>query len=257
MNRRIFIAHVLVLITCLCLGYAPASRGAENSVEQENDKYIVLIENENVLVILRADNQTVVRRKFNFTIINLEICPSYPFLSFVGLSEKSGSSVKSYFIYDLERDKLYDKNLHLDIFERRWSPRGEYTYVNNHTSIFLVPTKYLANYLESQLDESKIIEIKGHPLGYVWQVTWFGNNIVYGSGIGDMECWGFFNTAKKKNFFVSCCGIFKGKMTVGLCNKRTREPERILKILISKAEANELHEISKDFHEEVLKMTSK
>ena len=67
-------------------------------------------------------------------------------------------------IYDLEFDKIYDQKLYLDATERRWSASGDYTYINNLTSFSLVKTKFLRDYLESNLDTSKIVKIEGHGL---------------------------------------------------------------------------------------------
>jgi hypothetical protein len=198
------------------------------------------------LLIYAVDSRQSVRIPVYEPVEEVEICPNCPFLSFMS---KSGGRKRS-FVYDIEKKRLYQNGTYLDVSEHRWSPSGEYAYFNNNTSLVIVRNADVSTYLNDPNDTLKYVEIAGHPLGSLSQVAWIGDDLLYRTGVGEMECWGYVNLAEKKNKLVSCCGIAGTKA----CRKQDRMDETIVSLFVSKASKDELADISFNLYADAVRI---
>ena len=243
-------------LSLLILSIYSNSAFAKNQIfVYANDEYIVSQEGENVLAFYNGDSSIILKRKFDFSIDKIEICPAYPFLSLTGHSP-SNEQTRISCIYDIEQDRLYGDGLFLDFDEKRWSSCGKYTYFNHVTSFAIVETSKLRDYLAAT-NKIAIVEISGHPLGSIWQVFWEGRYLVYGSGLGEMVCWGLFDTEKNANYFLSCCGIKIIANYSHQCEKSAVEPQNALESLLSILEMNKQKKVTNNFYGDVLEIINK
>ena len=227
--------------------YPNFGSASEKIFLQSNSRYIALVDGEREIIIYDTHNNLSSRVSINYNIGHLEICPTHPFLSFAGYDTKNDVlKPKNYYIYDIEKEKLYDGNYFLDDQEYRWSPSGDFSYFNMQTDLLLIHTVDLRNWIESDLNGKEVHKISGHPLGFIWQIAWIGDNLLYGSGISEMECWGLYDTAKKINKFISCCEETHGET----CEAKDRNDIEIIKVYLSKQKNNNLKTISNDFFKE-------
>jgi len=246
--------NILLIIAACCLCFAVTPTKSEVLEQQANNDFIVFFENDKTIHVYDLKKNKAFSRSFDLSLRQLEICPNYPYASFVGQSLDKKGAGKKYFIYDLEQDKIYNDNLYIDVPEKRWSLTGEYAYLNNLTSFNLIPTKRLRDYLISADFRKKTVEIKGHPLGQIWQVSWIGDKILYASGIDEAECWGFYDTQNQKNYLISCCGMQNNAINVDQCSRKLKESSNIMALFTIKSEKNEILPISNDFFEEIRKL---
>jgi hypothetical protein len=78
-----------------------------------------------------------------------------------------------------------------------WSPTGEYTYINQFESFYILATKSLSIFLDGPVPHN-VIHIYGHPLGAIAQIAWIGNNMIYETGISEGICGDFITLSKEK-----------------------------------------------------------
>jgi len=219
---------------------------SEETITRSNMKYLIYVENGTDLVIYDLQKNQSFKALVGCAIKDLEICPSYPFVSLTCTKERHNTS----FLYDLEKRELYEGQFYLDTSEHRWSLSGEYTYFDKATSFLMVRTKQLRKYLQEPKDRQLYIEVIGHPLGAISQVTWIGDNLLYRTGVGEMECWGFLETTKRKNSLVSCCGMSRNDP----CSRKARQDDSVIRLFILKSERGGLIPVSADFYNEVLRI---
>jgi hypothetical protein len=252
-----YIYKILFVITLLCFCAFTNRSRAEDLILHSNDNYILFLKDSRILVVNDLKHRKTFRRAFDFIIKQLELCPSYPYASFVGYSPGCKNSNKEYFIYDLQYNSLYNENVYIDVAEKRWAFSGEYTYINKLNSFCLIPTKDLRDYLEYGNGFEKAIEIIGHPMGLIWQIAWIGDNMLYSSGIEGTECLGFFDTKNQVNYLLACCGMEDSTISIGQCSKQLTEFTNLINILILKFEKHEMIKISNDFFGDTLKYSKK
>jgi antitoxin component YwqK of YwqJK toxin-antitoxin module len=178
----------------------------KNLVLSTND-YIIYIENFNEIVVLNQSNLSITRKKIEFNIANIETCKSKEIVN-IGQYDPKSYEYKN-FIYDIRKNELFEINrLRNEWNEKRWSPDGLLTYLNNDKSITIIESKYLHEYLINK-EVPIVVTIKGDADLNMRQVGWIGNFFVYGCGcIGQHECWGMYDLKLKKNYFIDCCGIY-------------------------------------------------
>ncbi len=63
---------------------------------------------------------------FEFEIKNIDICPTYPYVSFVGTYKKQSGEFKDneFIIYDLESHKKFNADQYMAVHDSRWSING-------------------------------------------------------------------------------------------------------------------------------------
>ena len=222
-----------------------------------NNKYMIFTENDKTMVVMDQDKLSVRRKKFDFEIIDFEACRNYPFINIESFRKDSDSTHFLNYIYDIETDRLYSTTRHDGGYreEKRWSDDGRYTFFNNKTSIIIIETKFLRNYLKTK-DVPKVVEITLKPDGYIWQSNWTGNYLLY-SAEGAMswqECWGLYDLKNRKNYFVACSGMSQ-KNGTELPYYDFSFLKAKISYLASLIEKGKLIEISNDFRKEVVKIT--
>jgi hypothetical protein len=194
-------------------------------------------------------------REFDFNIVLMEVCQKYPLIFIIGENKSSDkkSKEKYNFLFDFKDNDLLELESHVNRTEKRWSHNWEYFYYNQGSSITLIETKFLKDYLKSMDKRYISVEIKGHPLGLIWQENWVGHYLFYASGTGGgPQCWGLYDLLQKQNYFIKCCGM--KKVFKEPCNNNTKEFKNLINYLTMKGM---LIKISNDFYGEVNKIMKK
>lgn len=240
--------HVLLFIVSINLfSSVPCALSQGSSVS--NPDYLVEKKNK-TLIIVDLKSYDTYEQDLEITFELIEISATFPFVSI----RSRITGMWEYYVYDLSKKKLYGMGNDLDALERRWSPSGKYTYSSSDDSFIIIPTVKLINYLETKSGDD-IIQIKGHPLGLIFQQRWIGNQLLYASGIGESACWGIVNPETKRNYFITCCGFVRNTKFAEQCDFREDTTEDIISDWAAMIKSNELREISYDFYNEVLMIT--
>jgi hypothetical protein len=224
-----------------------------------SDKYVIAQKDKNCVNIIDVAKHQIKEKKFDFEILKMEVCQRWPFLFFIGKKfDDRGNSIKKNYLYDIEKELLVSVGQYTDTTEKVWSSTGEFTYFNEMTSIVIIETKNLREYIRHKSKRHIFVEITGHPMGLIWQVKWIDRYLIYASGIGGgAQCWGLYDLKLKKNYFLGCCGMTSNKDFQTPCKKNSRSLNRIIKQLTHLIKSENLIAISNDFYNEVLRITSR
>jgi hypothetical protein len=248
MNMRfikIILPFSIFLSQIIIVGLCPA-QDPNNVFSNEN--YVIWVEDNSILGIYDIEKGTIEKKTFEHKIEYLDICPSYPFATLGFNIPHDKYDEKQYSIFDLETKKNHTIKLIFNPFSKIWSPSGEFTVINdNDEELMVLETSKLRKYLGSHKSNDAVALIKGHPLGLIALERWIGDCFIYNSGCCESSCTGFFDTLKKKNYFLSCC--FSCDVS-----KITFSSE--LQQLVNKLQSKTLPEISFDFYNEVSRLTS-
>lgn len=145
-------------------------------------------------------------------ICDLELCPDCSFLSYRTHCAPGSRADSELVILDLEtRKRTSGHALRLEPGERRWDPSGGHGFFRQENILWLVPNHEIGRFLEA-LGKGEAPEvglrIEGHPSGFIWQEAWLGGGLlVFGTGVGEMACWGLADPNRGSVDLLTCCGV--------------------------------------------------
>lgn len=206
--------EIVVLVALLSLTSTASAASASTPIPfvAANHHWLVISQDTRTLVVRSLDTGKAWTRSFPSDVCHLELCPDCAYLSYRTECSAPGAPDGPFALMDLTtRHETTDPILHLDGDEQRWGPRGSFAFFREESTLWLVPDDSIGAFLDELSDTrhpTTGIQITGHPLGFIWQQSWLGGDLlIIGTGVGEMACWGLADPGQESVEFLTCCGL--------------------------------------------------
>jgi len=218
---RLF-GRAFAALLVLSAGLATAAAAAVSPDIQSNDSVVVVAGASGAVSVYHLASGSWITLRLSGTVDAFDLCPSCPFLAISFQPEEATKTPRREVIINLETGREYTgARMALELGESRWSRNGRFAFFRSGSDVTLVDTKYLAAWLNGEPGSAgKEFKVEGHPLGTSWQVDWMGSNdLLFGTGLGEMACWGLARPEDRDVLLVGCCGVGRSEWDMGTCGR--------------------------------------